>query len=89
MSKLTNLGDIVYTEKYTKDGEEKKAYKNAGTLFQREDGSYTIRQFGSWFNVYPKKVDEKGYQEAKQAAQESVPEDFDDSIPFAPIHTYA
>lgn len=76
MSKLKFLGDLVHTEKYTKDGEEKKAYKNGGGLFQRDDGSYVVKQFDTWFNVYPPKTDQPKQQESS-----GYPDDLDDELP--------
>ena len=74
-------GEIVHTEKYTdkQTGEEKKKYTKAGALFEREDGSLCIKMFDTWFNIYPPKVNEQGYQKAKQAVQN---DDFNDDISF-------
>lgn len=81
MSKLNFKGEIVHTEKYTdKNGEEKKKYTKAGALFEREDGSQCVKIFDTWFNVYPPRMNEDQYAQAKQAA--SVPEDTSDQIPF-------
>lgn len=82
MSKLNFKGDIVRTEKYEdkQTGEEKKKYINVGALFEREDGSQCINFLGTWLNVYPKKVDEQGFQQAKQAVAPSP--DPDQDIPF-------
>ena len=62
-------GDIVHTEKYEdrQTGEEKKKYTKAGALFERDDGSLCVKLFGSWLNVYPPKVNEQGFQQAKSA----------------------
>lgn len=87
MSKLNFKGDIVHTEKYTdkQTGEEKKKYTNAGALFEREDGSQCIKLFDTWFNVYPPKMKEEGYQAAKAATapEEAQPYNPDNTdIPF-------
>ena len=52
--------NIVHTEKYTKNGEEKKAYKNVGTLFIYDDGGMSIKldmvpvNFNGNLSVYEK-----------------------------------
>ena len=69
MSKLKFIGEIVHTEKYEKDGEQRKKYTKTGALFQREDGSFAVKQFDTWFNVYPPKANEKDYQEARKAVE--------------------
>ena len=82
---LTFKADIVHTEKYTdkQTGEEKKKYTKIGAVFVREDGSECAKILDSWVNFYPKKVDERGYQEAKQAVQNAGPVDeLEDEIPF-------
>lgn len=80
MSKLQFKGDLVHTEKYEKDGEQKKKYTKAGAVFQREDGSLTVKMFDTWFNVYPPKMKEEGYQAAKDAVRGK--DQFEDEIPF-------
>lgn len=84
MSQLRFKGEIVHTEKYTdkKTGEEKKKYTKAGALFMRDDGTFTVKMFDTWFNVYPPK--ETNYDEARQAAesQEVVNDHLEDEIPF-------
>ena len=81
MSKLKFKGDVVHTEKYndSQTGEEKKKYTKAGALFERDDGSFTVKMFDSWFNVYPPKMNKEQYGEAKQAVAQNDPED---TIPF-------
>lgn len=79
MSKLQFVGDLTHTEKYEKDGEQKKKYTKAGAVFQREDGSLTVKMFDTWFNVYPPKMKEDGYKAAKAAVQG---ETFEDEIPW-------
>lgn len=78
---VTPKYDAVHTRKYTnKDGEEKKAYTNIGTVFEREDGSLCMKMLDSWVNFYPIKMKEEGYKAAKQAVQN---DGFEDSqIPF-------
>ena len=51
--------NLVVTEKYTKNGEEKKAYKTIGKLFTYDDGGQSIKldmvPTGAWdgnANVY-------------------------------------
>ena len=88
MSKVKFIGDIVHTEKYTdrETGEEKKKYNRAGALFQRDDGSFTIKQYDTWFNVYPPKAKEGDYAQAKQTVQQTQTVGHDvsqDDIPFA------
>ena len=81
MSKLQFKGNIVHTEKYQdkNTGEEKKKYTQAGALFQRNDGSFTVKMFDTWFNVYPPKAKQEQYSQVKENLQNN---NFDDEIPF-------
>lgn len=84
----TFKGEIKVTEKYTKDGEEKKYYHKIGALFERDDGSLCVQLVGGgWANVYPPKMGNGGYEAAKQSKQPmqggGVPDGaLDDEIPF-------
>ena len=49
------IGSLTYTEKYESNWEEKKKYINTWWLFQRDDGTYSVKFLGSWLNVYPPK----------------------------------
>lgn len=80
-------GDLVHTDKYVdkQTNEEKKKYTKVGALFEREDGSLTVKLLGSWLNVYPPKMNEGHYQQAKQAVDPQAPLEHDDlsqDIPF-------
>lgn len=80
MSKSKFIGDIVHTEKYSdrQTGEEKKKHTRAGALFQRDDGSFSVKMFDSWFNVYPPKSEQQ-----KAPAPHSNNDDLGDTeIPF-------
>lgn len=83
---MKKLGDVVHTEKYTMNGEEKKKYTNLGALFQREDGSYTIAFLGGWLNVFePRDKPQSTHNQAKaNGYQKQLPmeDDFSDEIPF-------
>lgn len=76
-------GDLVHTEKYQdkQTGEEKKKYTKLGALFEREDGSLTVKMLDSWLNVYPPKMKGEHYEQAKKAVGGGLPDDSD--IPFA------
>ena len=37
------IKDIMFAEKYQKDGQEKTAWKKVGTLFIKEDGKMSIK----------------------------------------------
>lgn len=72
--------DAVYAgEKYTdREGNEKTRYINVGTLFQRDDGSQTMKLeslpigFNGWINFYePKPKD--GEQPQRQARPQRAP----------------
>lgn len=87
------IKDVVYSEKYTSGGEEKTRYTNCGALFEREDGSLSIKLeaipvgFTGWFNCYdpkPRDGEQPGRQARPQRQQQPAPaDDFDsDSIPF-------
>lgn len=89
------IKNAVYTEKWTdrNTGEEKKKYTTIGTLFQRDDGSMCLKMLGSWVNFYdikPRRDQvEKVYNEAKQAVSgDTMRQDFDDDIPFAPRESW-
>ncbi len=66
--------NIVHTEKYTKNGEEKKAYKNVGTLFIYDDGGMSIKldmvpvNFNGNLSVYEKqdRQPQHGQQQPQQ-----------------------
>lgn len=83
MSKATYKGDVVHTERYTdkQTGEEKKKYTKVGAYFEYDDGGKFVKIFDSFFNIYPPKVNEEGYKQAKQAV-EATPTDLEDEIPF-------
>lgn len=88
--------DAVYAgEKYTdRDGNEKTRYLNVGALFERDDGSRTMKLeslpigFNGWINFYEPKEREQGQQQSRpartesrpqrQAPQRSAPDDFAD-----------
>jgi len=80
MSKLKFRGDITHTEKYTdkKTNEEKKKYTRVGALFEREDGSLTIKFLDSWLNVYPPKATGEDFKKLRESLE---PKD-DTEIPF-------
>lgn len=79
---LKLIGDISHGEKYTnKQGEEKWKNTPLGTLWKDEEkGEYVVKYLGQWCKVWKPKMQEGGYQQAKQAA--SVPEEHEDTIPF-------
>jgi hypothetical protein len=90
MSKLTFKGDIVHGEKYEKDGETKWKNTKVGALFYDEEkNAYKVKQFDTWFNVYPPKATDKDYRNLKNDIEKEVPktraqqkEEFEDEIPF-------
>ena len=55
------VGDITHSVKYkAADGTEKRRYTKCGTLFQRDDGSFSVRleavpvvDYNGWLSVYP------------------------------------
>ncbi len=79
MKKLGNL--VAAVGEYEKNGETKTQWKRCGALFQRDDGSYSVKQdavpvsenWNGWFNVF-----------SDEPKQETVTkrDDLDDSIPF-------
>ena len=92
---------VAVTGKYKgQDGQEKNQYVNCGTLFQRDDGSLTIKldslplgEFNGWINCYDLDEDRaennaKGMQQVAQdtgIAPSNGGGSFDDQdIPFAP-----
>ena len=74
--------DAVYAgEKYTdRDGNEKTRYLNVGALFQRDDGSQTMKLeslpigFSGWINFYEPKDREQGAQQGRPARQQPAPQ---------------
>lgn len=69
---LKKTHDAVYAgEKYTdRDGNEKTRYLNVGALFERDDGSRTMKLeslpigFNGWINFYePKEREQSGGQQ--------------------------
>lgn len=79
---LTFKGDIVHGEKYEQNGETKWKNTKAGALFVDDQGRYRVKIFDTWFNVYPPKMKEGGYQAAKQAASGPTQDDFESEVPF-------
>lgn len=84
-------GDITHTEKYTdkKSGEEKKKYTRIGALFEREDGSFTVKMLDSWLNVYPPKASEEDFRNLRESIDPDTGEiqgrdkdDLGSDIPF-------
>lgn len=81
---LKKTHDAVYAgEKYTdRDGNEKTRYLNVGALFQRDDGSQTMKLeslpigFNGWINFYEPKDREQagGQQQSRPARTESRPQ---------------
>jgi hypothetical protein len=75
--------DAVYAgEKYTdRDGNEKTRYVNVGALFQRDDGSLSMKLeslpigFNGWVNFYEPKPKDGGKprRETDNEDQDSVP----------------
>ena len=85
MSKLKYKGDLVHTEKFEKDGKEEKKFTKVGALFEREDGSLTIKLLGGWLNVYPPKAkaeDYRGLRNEIEKTRQQQKEEFEDEIPF-------
>lgn len=84
MSKAKFIGDIVHTEKYSdkKTGEEKKKHTKVGGLFQRDDGSFSIKQFDTWLNVYPPKAKEEDYKNLRKNIESYNKPLEDETIPF-------
>lgn len=86
--------DAVYSgEKYTNgQGEEKTRYLNIGVVFERDDGSLSMKleslpvNFSGWINFYPPKEQDnakqasRAGQAANQARGSSDP--FGDDTPF-------
>lgn len=76
--------DAVYAgEKYTdREGNEKTRYVNVGALFQREDGSLSMKLeslpigFNGWVNFYEPKPKDGSKPRAGAANEDS------ESIPF-------
>ena len=69
--------DIVITEKYTSNGEEKKKYMNVGTLFVYDDGGMSIKindqiSVSGSMSIYEKKPREQ--QQPQQGQQRPQPE---------------
>ena len=67
-------------------GNEKKRYTNVGTLFQRDDGSFTLKmdsvpvEWNGWISFYD--LDEQKKPDAQQSGGRQGGGDLDDSIPF-------
>jgi hypothetical protein len=73
---LKLIGNITHGEKYEKNGETKWRNTQLGTLFKNdEDGSYVVKYLGQWCKVWPPRMREEGYQQAKQAVQQNMIED--------------
>lgn len=95
---MKKIQDAVFAgEKYTaSNGEEKTRYINMGVLFQRDDGSLTMKlesipvSFNGWINFYePKPRDGEAPKPERQRPQRQAPAPapegevpFDDDIPF-------
>ena len=80
MSRLKFIGNIQHGEKYEKDGEQKWKNTDLGALFKDEEtGEYVVKYLGQWCKVWPPKVNEEGYKQAKEAVQST---DLEDEIPF-------
>lgn len=76
---------VATTGEYTdKDGNSKKQYATIGTLFEREDGSQSIKieavpvGWSGWASFYD--LEEK--RAARQEPAKSSPAELDDEIPF-------
>lgn len=81
---LKLIGNISHGEPYDKDGETKYRNTPLGTLFKDEEkNEYVVRYLGQWCKVWPPKIGEKQFTEAKQAVQ-STPSYavVDDEMPF-------
>ena len=82
------IKEAVYSEKYKdREGNEKTKYTNVGALFQRDDGSMCCKIMGSWINFYdPKPRENQQSNQTKKTHNAGQVDDFEDSIPFAPIN---
>lgn len=70
------LWELVYTEKYESNWEEKKKYTNVWWLFlDEEKWYYSVKFLWQWLNVFPKK-------DKAEKKQETISDDDFDSIPF-------
>lgn len=82
---LQLIGNIQHGEKYEKNGETKWKNTDLGTLFKdNETGEYVVKYLGQWCKVWPAKINEGQYQEAKQAVSGGVEED---EVPFMKLPT--
>ena len=89
---MKKIQDAVYAgEKYTDNsGNEKTRYTNVGVLFQRDDGSFTMKLeaipvgFSGWINFYePKpKEGEQSQRQDRSRPQRQGQQQIDDD-PFA------
>jgi hypothetical protein len=79
---MNKIKDLVVT---IKGKDDKKYYKNIGSIWQREDGSlsYLIDALGTavWANGYDPKPKEEKPVEKKEKPEEKIV-DLDDEIPF-------
>lgn len=84
--------DAVYGgEKYTdREGNEKTRFINVGSLFERDDGSLTLKLesipvgFNGWINFYvPKPKDGQASGQQRQGSSRQAPpaDDFGDDLP--------
>ena len=82
--------DAVYGgEKYTdKNGDEKTRFINVGALFQRDDGSQTMKLesipvgFNGWISFYEPKPKDGQDKPASGRPQRGGSAEPDDSVPF-------
>ena len=68
---------IAVVGEYNKGGEIKKRYKNVGALFQRDDGSFSMKleslplsaDWNGWLNFYEPYGQRKNQEQQQPAAQ--------------------
>lgn len=84
---MRKLKDLVHTEKYEVNGEERKKYTNVGSLLERDDGSQVIKFLGVWINLYDPRPKSNNTEildsstDAKNATVQSQ-NDLQDEVPF-------
>ncbi len=76
--------NLVVTEKYTNNGEEKKAYKTIGKLFTYDDGGQSVKlemiPTGAWdgnasvYDIKPRDGQQPQQQQAPQQQQYQAPQ---------------
>jgi len=80
---MTTKYDLLITEEYEKNGEKKTAFNKVGVAFPTRNGDgFVLKLWSPPMTLLLKEAKEWDKKDAKQNSAKSLPENFDDEVPF-------